>query len=109
MSAGRQMGKSHLTQQVIDRLMRDLNNQPISDLMLTEQTLHGARYYCVQPVGGSWLDMEAWTTSTFGPPGDVWPNQDFVWPEVPRWVQNNRKFWFRNAKDRDWFILKWSV
>jgi len=108
MSAGRQIGKSHFTQQAIDRLMRDLNSQPISDLILSEGTVYGARYYCVEPVGGSWLDMEVWCTRTFGDPGDkIWDSGPAPLP-ARRWYMNNRKFWFRTEKDRNWFIMKWS-
>lgn len=107
MSAGRGVGKSAFTAATIDRLMKDLMNRPVSDLVLTEAKLHGARYYCVQPEGGNWLEMETWATKAFGDPGDVWPSQDFTWPEVPRWVANNRKFWFRNEADRTMFIMKW--
>lgn len=108
MMAGMSTGKSTLTQQTIDRLIRDLNSRPIEELVLSETKLHGARYYCVEPVGGNWADMQAWVTELFGEPGDVWPTHDFTWPEVPRWVQNHRKFWFRNERDRTVFIMRWS-
>lgn len=110
MMAGRQMGKSHFTQQAIDRLMRDLNSQPITDLVLSEGTVYGNRYHCVEPVGGSWFDMEVWCTRTFGECSD----RDKIWGEkkapLPneRWYMNNRKFWFRNEKDRTMFIMRWS-
>ena len=100
-------GKPNFSAQALKRIMDDIHNRPVEDLILTEQKFHGARYYCVQPEGGNWLVMESWVTATFGEPGDVWPNHDFVWPEVPRWVQNNRKFWFRNESDRTMFVMKW--
>jgi hypothetical protein len=25
-----------------------------------------------------------------------------------RWYMNNRKFWFKTEKDRNWFMLRWS-
>ncbi len=108
MMAGRQTGKSVFSA-MYKRIMEDLQNQPVAELVLSENKLAGARYYCVEPVGGNWKNMEAWCTQTFGEPGEVWPKQEFVWPEVPRWVQNNRKFWFRSEKDRDWFIIKWNA
>ena len=108
MSAGRQLGKSYWTAQAIDRLMRDLNSQPISDLVLSEGTVYGARYYCVEPVGGSWLEMESWCLDTFGNPGDrIWDSGPAPLP-AKRWYMNNRKFWFRTEKDRNWFIMRWS-
>ncbi len=108
MMAGRQIGKSTFSA-MYNRIMADLQNQPVEELVLSENKLAGARYYCVEPVGGNWKNMEVWCTQTFGEPGEVWPKQEFVWPEVPRWVQNNRKFWFRSEKDRDWFIIKWNA
>ena len=109
MMSGRQAGKSTFNSAAFKRLWDDIyKTRPVEDLVLTEQKLHGARYYCVEPVGGNWLDMEEWAITTFGPPGEVWPSQDFVWPEVPRWVGNNRKFWFRNERDRTMFIMRWS-
>lgn len=108
MMAGRQIGKSTFSA-MYNRIMTDLQNQPVEELVLSENKLAGARYYCVEPVGGNWKNMEVWCTQTFGEPGEVWPKQEFVWPEVPRWVQNNRKFWFRSEKDRDWFIIKWNA
>lgn len=104
---GRQIGKSAFSAQALRRIMEDLYNQPVRNLILTESKLHGARYYCVEPEGGNWKTIEAWVTQTFGEPGEIWPKDDFVWPECPRWVQNNRKFWFRNEADRTVFIMKW--
>ncbi len=104
---GRQHGKSAFSAQALRRIMEDIYNRPVEDLILTENRISGARYYCVQPQGGNWKDMEAWVTATFGEPGEIWPNEDFLWPEMPRWVMNNRKFWFRNESDRTIFVMKW--
>ena len=106
MSTSQQLGKSHWTAQAINRLMKDINSQPLENLMLTEGKIYGARYYCVEPVGGSWLDMEVWCTAAFGDPGSVWI--DTKAPTANhQWYMNNRKFWFRDIKDRDWFVLRW--
>lgn len=91
----------------VRRLMDDLMHRPIEDLVLTERPVHGSRYYCVEPVGGNWKDMEEWCVATYGPVGDIWEINDFVWPEEARWLMNNRKFWFRNESDRTLFIMKW--
>lgn len=108
MSAGRQMGKSYWTAQAIDRLTRDLNSQPISDLVLSEGRVHGARYYCVEPVGGNWMEMETWCLDTYGNCGSAWDKNNA--PEAnARWYMNDRRFWFRNERDRNWFIMKWSA
>ena len=50
-----------------------------------------------------WNDMMVWMVKTFGPTA-----KDGVWTADQRWYANNAKFWFRNAKDRDWFVLRWS-
>lgn len=108
-SAGRQSGKSYWTNQAIDRLMRDLNSQPVSDLILSEGKVYGARYYAVQPIGGNWKDIEQWCTETFGPTeGSIWGESPVPVPGQ-RWYMNNRKFWFRTEKDRNWFVLKWNT
>jgi hypothetical protein len=106
---GRQLGKS-VAQAAYKRLFDDIYARPVEDLILSEGTVYGSRYYCVEPIGGSWFDMEVWSTRTFGPCGD----RDKIWGEVKtplpneRWYMNNRKFWFRSEKDRNWFIVRWS-
>ena len=52
---------------------------------------------------GRWHDMIEWMVKTFGP-----TTFDSVWTPDQRWYANNAKFWFRDAKDRDWFVLRWS-
>ena len=99
-------GQSDLSNMVaLKRLLDDLSGFPVSDLVLSEGTVYGKRYYCIEPVGGSWTEMENWCYDTFG------DSNKAIWSEVPhpdrRWYTNNRKFWFRDEKDRDWFILKW--
>lgn len=74
------------------------------ELELSEGHVHGSRYLTVHPGSGfKWKEMEAWMVETFGPTA-----HDGVWTPNLRWYANNRKFWFRDAKDRDWFILRWS-
>jgi hypothetical protein len=105
---GRNVGKSHWTNVAVKRLMDDLNSQPIEDLLLSEGTVYGSRYYTVEPIGGSWLEMEAWCYDTFGETGNIWSETKNLTPEpLQRWYANNRKFWFKEEKDRDWFILRW--
>lgn len=107
MSSGRNIGKSMFSAAALKRLMEDLYNRPVENLILGEQPVHGARYYTVSPEGGNWKDMEDWCKATFGEPGDMWESHDWVWPETARWMANNRKFWFRNEYDRTIFIMKW--
>jgi hypothetical protein len=107
MGGGRHVGKSIMNQQIIDRLMRDLNSQPVSDLTLSEGTVYGARYYCVEPIGGNWSRFEDWCIKTYGKTtGSIWADKTTPEPGE-RWYANNRKFWFRNEADRTMFILKW--
>lgn len=83
-------------------------------LELDEGRIYGARYYTVHPVpywglDGDWGNIEiwqsmmAWMIDTFGP-----GPEDGVFTPGARWYANNAKFWFRNAEDRDWFLLRWS-
>ena len=112
MMSGHNVGKSIWTAKAIERLMKDLQNRPVEELMLGEDRFAGARYYTVEPIGGNWMDMEVWCIKTFGPSAEVWDikssDTEFMWPEVGRWYKNNRKFWFRNERDRTMFILRWS-
>jgi hypothetical protein len=104
---GRNIGKSHWTNMAIDRLMRDLNSHPISDLVLSEGTVYGSRYYCVEPYGGSWMDMELWCMEAFGTAsGSIWGENPAPEPAM-RWYMNNRKFWFRDEADQLMFVMKW--
>ncbi len=105
--ASRGTGKSMWTQQAIDRLMNDLMNRPVEELILNETRVSGSRYYTIEPVGGNWKDMEDWCFKSFGNPGDMWNSSDWVCPESARWMMNDRKFLFRHQKDRDWFMLRW--
>jgi hypothetical protein len=109
MFTARQLGKSVCTQQAIDRLMHDLNSQPVSDLILSEGHVYGSRYYCVEPIGGNWMKMEVWVNDTYGATeGSIWAETDRPAPKpAERWYMNNRKFWFRNEADRIMFVLKW--
>lgn len=109
-SAGRRSGKSTLTKDYVDRMMQDIMSRPIEDIVLSEGRVYGACYYCAEPVGGNWRVMEDWCITTFGDStGSIWAQEvDKTTPlQCERWYANNRKFWFRAEKDRDWFILRW--
>lgn len=106
---GRQIGKSHWSAHAIQRLTDDiLANRIVEDLMLSQGTVYGARYHTVEPIGGSWIEMETWCLDTFGDTGSIWAETKNLTPQpLRRWYANNRKFWFRDEKDRDWFVLRW--
>jgi hypothetical protein len=68
-------------------------------------TICGQEYLSVAPMNadGQWHDMMEWMVNSFGP-----TPFDSIWMPDQRWHVNNAKFWFRDAKDRDWFVLRWS-
>lgn len=107
MTSGRQTGKSQFTAAALKRLMDDMLNRPVEDLILSEGKVFGARYHCVEPIGGNWAKMEIWCHDTYGEAAEVWEASNFIWPDCGRWYMNNRRFWFRDEKDRTMFILRW--
>lgn len=109
-TTGRNLGKSVMNSQAFQRLWADIHMRPVEDLKLSEGTVYGARYYTVEPVGGNWRDMEEWCGQTFGPGStEIWQHDMSKAPAPElRWYMNNRKFWFRTEKDRNWFTLRWS-
>ena len=108
----RRSGMSLFSALALQRLWDDISNRPIEDLVLDERKFAGARFYTIEPVGGNWRDMEDWCTETFGEAAEVWDlksaDEQFIWPQVGRWYKNDRKFWFRNERDRTLFIMRWS-
>jgi hypothetical protein len=103
---GRNTGKS--VTQAYHRLWNDImSSSEVSDIRLSEGTVYGSRYYTAEPIGGNWIEMEAWCYQAFG--NDAYP----IWGEktapepAQRWYKNNRKFWFRSEADRTMFVLKW--
>ena len=64
------------------------------------------QYLTVAPMNaeGMWSDMMEWMVTTFGPLDD----SQGVFTPNQRWYANNAKFWFREQKDRDWCVLRWS-
>ena len=103
--SGRQLGKSQLNQAFL-RLWDDIHNRPVKRLILSEGTVYGSPYYCVEPVGGSWLEMEKWALRTYGE-STVSIYGENVPEPAQRWYMNNRKFWFRDDRDRLMFVIKW--
>lgn len=105
---GRGQGTSQFSKDAIQRLIADLGPYK---LKTEERTMHDdIPYYVVQPIGWmnasenhQWHNMVGWCVETFGPTSD-----DGVWTAGQRWYVNNARFWFKEEKDRDWFILRWS-
>lgn len=111
MFAGRRTGKSIFTDKALRQLIEDINRVPITELITSEGRVYGARYYCVEPVGGNWREIEDWCIETYGPStGSIWAQEvDKTTPlQCERWYANIRKFWFRNEADLTLFILKWQ-
>lgn len=109
MMASRHAGKSQVA--AFQRLWQDVMqaNTKVTDIVLGEGTVYGSRYYTVEPVGGSWAEMEKWCTQVFGKGSRaIWGEKKAPEPAL-RWYANNRKFWFKSEKDRDWFIIKWRA
>lgn len=105
MASGRHTGKSQM--QAYMRLWNDIHYRPVEDLKLSEGTVYGSRYHCVEPVGGNWLEMQEWCLNQFGDSGKhIWGSNE-VPPPHERWYMNNRKFWFHNDADRLMFVMKW--
>ena len=83
------------------------------ELELSDGRVFGARYYTVEPkvhwyspaglVINMWREMEEWCIRTYGP-----TPVNGVWTAGGRWYANNSKFWFREHKDLEWFLLKWQ-
>jgi len=103
---GRQAGKSVINAYM--RLWNDIHQRPVEELKLSEGTVYGSRYHTVEPVGGSWADMELWCHKTFGDTSSIWHETKNLTPEpLKRWYMNNRKFWFREEADQLMFIMRW--
>jgi hypothetical protein len=103
---GRNTGKSQIA--AYKRLFDDVFSKPVEDMLLSEGTVYGSRYLTIEPIGGNWWEMECWCYETFGDTGNIWKETKNLTPEpLQRWYANNRKFWFKDIKDRDWFLLKW--
>ena len=82
------------------------------ELILEEARVYGSRYYTVSPNFHAdpytwfrleWDDMVEWCVNTYGP-----TPEDGIWTPNSRWYVNNARFWFREHKDLEWFILKWQ-
>ena len=76
--------------------------------VIDEGRVYGARYYTAQPhceYGETipWYTMEDWIEEMFGS-----QSKNGVFTPGARWYANSSRFWFRNKKDLEWFILRWQ-
>ena len=96
--------------QASKQMAKDIDTQVLMSALgwmafeFSEGTVYGQKYLTVQPINSvKWKEMEAWLVETFGP-----TSHDGVWTSNMRWYMNNSKFWFRNKKDLEWFLLRWQ-
>ena len=74
-------------------------------MIVSEGTVYGEKYYTVIPTFSKikWDNMAVWCTESFGE-----TPAEGVWTPQARWYENNQRFWFRDKKDLEWFLLKWE-
>lgn len=73
-------------------------------------TVYGIEYHTIAPPmwESDWNTMMQWCEETFGPTGSLWKETKNLTPEPnKRWYANNAKFWFREEKDLNWFVMRW--
>lgn len=95
------------------QMAKDIDTEVLMSAMewkpfeFNEGRVYGARYLTVHPNNGwHWNEMMEWMVKTFGPSGT--PEKPGCWSADQRWYANDAKFWFRNEKDLNWFILRWG-
>ena len=77
------------------------------DEIITGEERFGSCYYWVQVnTAGLFserrqknLDIHEWVVTTYGP-SSTWG--------YGRWVASALRYWFKEEKDRTWFVLKWT-
>jgi len=100
-NTARHAGKSQLANYM--KLWQDIYTAAEPALTFSEGKVYGEPYLIVSPTGLNWWEMRSWCVESFGP-----TPEDGVWTPKMRWYENNSAFWFRNQKDRDWFVMRWS-
>jgi hypothetical protein len=80
-------------------------------LSIDEGTVYGLQYYNVTPYCNMtetipWDDIEKWCTNSFGTSGT--PDYPGIWTPYERWYVNTARFWFKDKKDLEWFLLRWN-
>ena len=110
----------NLQDQILSKIAKEMQEEidhqslqwlyPNPELLCSEGTVYGKRYYTVQPVGMvNWQELQDWCVDKFGECSSIWQETKNLTPKPhQRWYANNRKFWFRNEQDRLLFVLRWS-
>lgn len=80
-------------------------------LKIQDGTVYGEHYYCVTPYRKStkvieWDDISKWCVDAFGPSGT--DDRPGAWTPYERWYINNARYWFKDKKDLEWFLLRWQ-
>ena len=99
MAAGRQFSKTDISK-MAEQWINELNMKRLETGYAEIQPKYP---YWVKPLNYSadeWLDMSDWITETMGE--SDWSSAN------TRCIGSNRKYWFRDERDRTMFILKWS-
>ena len=98
MAAGRQFSKTDILD--VRRWIDEIN---VKRLETGYAEIQPKYPYWVKPLNYSadeWLKMEYWIVDTIG-------YSDWS-VEHARWVGSDRKYWFRDERDRTMFILRWA-
>jgi hypothetical protein len=91
---------------------RGEESNTVTELEFSEGKVLGCFYYTVKPIisywnsngaTSKWDDMMLWCVTVYGP-----SPIDGVWTPNARWYANNSKFWFKEKKDLEWFVLRWQ-
>lgn len=106
MAAGRQLGKT-VTSNMPTMATRWINDVesflPVKSLETGYADNQPKWPYWVGPYNyheQEWYDMDEWLIDTMG--YSDWLKED------ARWVGSDRKYWFRDERDRTMFILRWA-
>lgn len=97
-------------QSLIDDLFNDIMEIQHKECVLSQGTVYGVQYHCVEPRGISWREMERWALDRFGKPGSIWDirRPDDIAPEPnSRYYMNDSKFWFKDQNDLLIFLMRW--
>ena len=102
-----------IVNQVSKQMAKDIDTQVLmtalgwTSFTFSEGTVYGQHYFTAQPLSGDKWDMIMdWLVDTFGPSGTK--ENPGVWTPDQRWYANNARFWFKDKKDLEWFLLRWQ-